>query len=1049
MYESMSGRHHWFAKRLNERGYRTVIFCANTCYGRPGSYLDLGGSRYKRVSSDDEVDYVFVECRDYVGNGVDRVLNMTSFHSGVKWAMASVARAQGRPELILASSVHPLTLVAGEDMARRWRIPCICEVRDLWPETFFYAGALREKSVPGRLLTAGERWIYDRADALVFLKPGDPSYVREHAWDTESGGRIDYSRCYYINNGVDLAAFDERVATERVEDPDLESGKSLFVYAGTINMTNAVGNLVDAARLLSDREDVKLLVYGSGVDLEPLRERVRKEGLENIELKGFVERKYIPYILSKSRASILNYSSTGYNWRRGNSSNKLFEYLAAGRPVISTVRMAFSPIEECECGVSLDTADAPHLAEAIRAMCDMPIEDYEAMSRNARACAEQYDFGRLTDSLEEVIETVMSGPSRSPERPFSLKSLLRQYGPTWVANRALYAGKLQLLGRAPASSRLFERDARVCRTDLFDDVIDFDGEERFLVALPEDEKSKILERADKACDGVIEAFSSVELSYGDPLDWFISPVTGASVDPSLPWYRIPDFSDELGDIKVLWEPSRFTHLLLLARAALLSGNAKYHEAFARHTADWLKRNEYGRGPNYKCGQEASLRMLNVMMAHSCFKHLGMATEEDEATVRGIVEGSYRKVMSNFFYARRCIRNNHTLSEACGMYVGAWCCGDVRVMAKAKGYFEEAVLYQFRPDGGYVQWSFNYQRFALQICEALICAMRATGDSLSSACLERVARSAELLYQFQDETTGWLPNYGSNDGALPFPLSQCDFRDYSPTINSLLALLRGKTPYDTSILSEEAVWFGLQQDARHVDEPRGSALYDAAGLAVLREGDAFATLCAQSYLHNRPGHLDQMHVDLWSNGINVLCDGGTYSYASEEGAYLASTAAHNTVVVGGAEQMTFCPPFMVLDWCERGKFALERDFASCETTYSSGCSHSRSVGLKDGTVTIVDSVAGVEDGCRELLFHTTCDVELEGRNAILRVGPTPIAAITFDDEGLVALSAARAVSSPLYLVKMACNAIRARYLPREDAIVTTVGLLGQRQRTTTD
>lgn len=409
MYESCSGRHHWFAKKLQERGYRVVVFCADTRYGRSGRYVDMGTKRFMEAVTDDGVRYVFVKCADYEGNGINRVRNMTSFQSGVKKAMSALAKLDGKPDLILASSVHPLTLVAGEVMARKWHIPCICEVRDLWPEAFFYGGALKEGGLIGKTLTEGERWIYERADALIFLKPGDPSYISEHGWDSESGGAIDLSRVFYINNGIDLAAFDERAESEAFEDADLDSGKHLFVYAGTINKTNAVGNLVDVAAMLSDRDDIKILVYGSGVELESLKERVKREGYSNIVFKGFVDRRRIPYILRKATASILNYSATGYNWARGNSSNKLFEYLAAGKPVISTVKMGHSPIEEERCGLSLDVADAEHLARAITDLCDMDEKDYQTMSSSARTVAEQYDFEVMTDKLETVIATVLEG----------------------------------------------------------------------------------------------------------------------------------------------------------------------------------------------------------------------------------------------------------------------------------------------------------------------------------------------------------------------------------------------------------------------------------------------------------------------------------------------------------------------------------------------------------------------------------------------------------------------------------------------------------------
>ena len=83
---------------------------------------------------------------------------------------------------------------------------------------------------------------------------------------------------------------------------------------------------------------MRFLIFGDGAELPKLRERVKREHIDNVKLKGFVDRRYIPFILGRSSVNILNYSQSQYNWSRGNSSNKLFEYMASGKPVISTVR---------------------------------------------------------------------------------------------------------------------------------------------------------------------------------------------------------------------------------------------------------------------------------------------------------------------------------------------------------------------------------------------------------------------------------------------------------------------------------------------------------------------------------------------------------------------------------------------------------------------------------------------------------------------------------------------------------------------------------------
>src|SRR5699024_7472580 len=133
-------------------------------------------------------------------------------------------------------------------------------------------------------------------------------------------------------------------------------------------------------------------------------------------------------------------------------------------------------------------------------------------------------------------------------------------------------------------------------------------------------------------------------------------------------------------------------------------------------SDWLKENKYSYGVNYKCGQEATLRMINALIIYSVFKSYNLTSIEDEENIKNLIEGSYKKVLSNFFYAHKCIKNNHTLSEITGLIVGSWCSGDDKLLDKAYKLLNNEIKNQFLQDGGYVQFSFNYQRFALQIME---------------------------------------------------------------------------------------------------------------------------------------------------------------------------------------------------------------------------------------------------------------------------------------------------------------------------------------------
>ncbi len=409
MYTDRAGRHYWFADQLSKRGYDVTVFCASTYLN--GEYaVELNKEKYT-IKHLDSVPYVFVKTTTSHGNGMDRVKNMGLFYKNLFPASKAYALKFGKPDVIVASSVHPLTMVAGIQIAKRMKIPCICEIRDLWPEAIFQFGKASEKSLLGQILIKGEHWIYKRADALIFTKEGDTDYLKERKWTTEQGGDIDLGKCHYINNGVDISDCDKRIQTMQLDDSDLkDESKFNVIYVGAIRPVNNVGNIVDAAKIVKSKNgynDIQFLIYGDGIQLADLQERVKAEHIDNVKMKGYVNRQYVPYVLSKSSINILNYAQKQYNWTRGNSSNKLFEYMASGKPIISTVRMGYSIIQRYHCGVELDQDTPQALAREIMHIHDMNENERAKIGQNARKGASDFDFSVLTDKLIQVMESVM------------------------------------------------------------------------------------------------------------------------------------------------------------------------------------------------------------------------------------------------------------------------------------------------------------------------------------------------------------------------------------------------------------------------------------------------------------------------------------------------------------------------------------------------------------------------------------------------------------------------------------------------------------------
>ncbi len=393
-----------FSRFLKEYGWNATVFAASYLHHSDISLIS-DGKKYL-LMEEAGIPFVFVNTPSSARGLFDRVRNMAAFYFGLLDIAEEVAEKLGRPQVIIASSPHPLTMIAGIKVAKKLGIPCICEVRDLWPEAIFTFGKLKENGLPGKLLTAGEHWIYRNADAIIFTKEGDTEYIKQHRWDLEQGGDIDLKKCHYINNGVNLAEHKQMVANNMVQDEDLLGASFNVVYTGSLRAVNDVGMLLDAAALLKEHTDIKFLIYGDGNQKHALQQRVLNEALHNVKIKGFVNKNQVPFILSRAAVNILNYSQEKYNWSRGNSSNKLFEYMASGKPIISTIKMGYCLLDRFNCGLSLDSATPEALAQAILKVHDMPQEEYRLMGENALIGAQSFDYRILTEKLVTVIDGV-------------------------------------------------------------------------------------------------------------------------------------------------------------------------------------------------------------------------------------------------------------------------------------------------------------------------------------------------------------------------------------------------------------------------------------------------------------------------------------------------------------------------------------------------------------------------------------------------------------------------------------------------------------------
>lgn len=432
-----------------------------------------------------------------------------------------------------------------------------------------------------------------------------------------------------------------------------------------------------------------------------------------------------------------------------------------------------------------------------------------------------------------------------------------------------------------------------------------------------DTEGSPLEEAEEILAGRFRFYSKTETETGFPPNWHRNHFMGEEVPADVHWSRLADFG--FGDIKNIWELSRFGWAFTLVRAYWRTGDESFPEAFWTLFEDWLKRNQPNQGANWKCGQEISFRLMAWCFALHGFLDAASTTAARLQALLKAVAVSGERIVANIDYAIS-QKNNHGISEGMGLWTIGLLFPELKNarLWKEKGerVLECLAADLIYEDGAFSQHSMNYHRVMLDDFIWAIRLGELNGSPLAAGLRANVAAAADFLWRCQDDHSGSVPLYGSNDGALILPLSNCDYRDFRAVVTSGRLLSHGFMSLSPGPWDEAILWLrgpGSLHGERRV-ETRPKSVSSETGYLVLRDEDGFLFSRAGSYRH-RPAEADSLHVDLWWRGLTIAGDAGTYSYNPRLGhlGNLKGTAVHNVVSVDGRDQMEKVGRFLWLPW----------------------------------------------------------------------------------------------------------------------------------------
>lgn len=387
-------RHYDLGQELVQRGHQVVII-ATSFHHHMHKETRLKPRENWAIEDINGVKFVWLRTPPYWRNDWRRVWNMVVFARRAWWngrRLLKLTSGIRRPDVVIGSSPHLLTPLAAYWVARFHRVPFLMEVRDLWPQTMIDMGELGVRHPITKILQALEKFLYQRAEQIITVLPLAHEYI------TALG--IPREKIVWIPNGVNITRFETCGASSSVTRDSFK-----IMYLGAHGKANALDVLIHAAKLVQDKDlgEIRFILIGDGPEKPRLMALAQELGLRNVEFRNPVPKDEVMKALYEADTFVFNLERVGV-FRYGISPNKLFDYMAAAKPVICAVDAPSSPVGSARCGLTVPPRDPQALAEAVIKVYQMPKEEREAMGRRGRKYVERFcNITRLAEQLERVL----------------------------------------------------------------------------------------------------------------------------------------------------------------------------------------------------------------------------------------------------------------------------------------------------------------------------------------------------------------------------------------------------------------------------------------------------------------------------------------------------------------------------------------------------------------------------------------------------------------------------------------------------------------------
>ena len=424
-------------------------------------------------------------------------------------------------------------------------------------------------------------------------------------------------------------------------------------------------------------------------------------------------------------------------------------------------------------------------------------------------------------------------------------------------------------------------------------------------------EAEIVAEAERILEGRFSLLGFRDLSFGDPIDWHLEPLSGKRT-PQDHWSRLNYLDPNVaGDKKITWELNRHQYFMTLGRAYWLTGDERFAAAFVKHLESWMDQNPPKQGINWASSLEISFRLISWIWAFYFFQN--SPTLKPEVFLRAMkflyLHARHLETYLSTYFSP----NTHLTGEALGLFYVGTLFPEFKEAERWKEIGRNILLRELsnhvRPDGVYFEQSSYYHRYTTDFYIHFLILSRINGELVAEVDDRLQSLLDHLMYITRPD--GTTPLYGDDDGGRVARLDQVAANDFRPVL-ATGAVLFGRPDYRfvAAKAAEETLWLlglpGLESfDAIEPREPsKTSVAFESGGYYVMRDGWSpqanylFFDCGPHGALSYGHAHADALSFEVAVNGRTLLIDPGTYTYtgSKEMRDWFRSSAAHNTLTV---------------------------------------------------------------------------------------------------------------------------------------------------------